>query len=451
MRTTSLIVITCLVACTDDSKPADTLETVDTSETGDTSETSDTSETGEDPEVIVPDPVALLDRAATETYTCAVDRVITQVPDASYQIETLLWTPAGAVVTRAFPKIEVARVGGDGTMSAPTELDPSEYSASQSTTALHDGSVGVVWYRQDETGTTGELMFARVKASDLSVEVAPKSLAISGASYSTQPTLVARAGGFGLMYARPLADGLALEFVSLTLDGVVEGTATQIAYNTVVFGFSQSIVFTGNGYAAMWTRGGYDSGEVFFAQLDVAGAVVLGPLRISQPAGDGLSSGGNFFAANNQLLVRGTKAYAVFTETRTAGSFDAQESSTIARLAVIEGYDVKLYALQAAVEDMTAVMPSLQLIDGKLGLLWSYGEIIYICAGCITDYDLHLVLLDPDTLDPISNEVLQVETGHGFTRPRGVVVDGKLLTTTQLDFHALSYPATGTFACTPSP
>ena len=176
--------------------------------------------------------------------------------------------------------------------------------------------------------------------------------------------------------------------------------------------------------------------------------MVLGPIRISQPARDGIRSGGGFLAANNQLLVRGGKAYATFTETFSTGGFDAQDAATIARLAVIEGYDVKLYGLQAPVEDKAAVTPSLQLIDGKLGLLWSYGEIIYICAGCITDYDLHLVLLDPDTLDPVSNEALQVQTGHGFTSPRGVLVDGKLLTTTQLDFHALSFPASGTFACT---
>jgi hypothetical protein len=136
--------------------------------------------------------------------------------------------------------------------------------------------------------------------------------------------------------------------------------------------------------------------------------------------------------------------------THTSGGVDNLDLKipTIARVAVVDGEgDGALHALQAPVVDFTVVSPSVHLIGEQVAVLWSSGTVIYVCAGCITDYDMHMVLLDPASVAPVADPVVQRHDDNGLTDPRGVLIDGALLTTTALDFHALSFPATGVFRC----
>jgi hypothetical protein len=107
-----------------------------------------------------------------------------------------------------------------------------------------------------------------------------------------------------------------------------------------------------------------------------------------------------------------------------------------------------LHALQAPVDQIENRYPTfVDLADGGIGLAWTSGSIIWICGGCITDYDMHFVVIDKDTLVPASDVVTHLHQTNGINAPI-VAVDGSdLLTASNLDFHALTIPATGSISC----
>jgi len=396
----------------------------------------------------IEDPI--LTRAPMGGATCEVERAVTQIAGADYQIEALIAAGTAAIVTRAFPTLSIARANLDGTFGDALVLDAREYAASQSRLAYDGSSVAVVWFQQGDSGG-GVVRFAKVAAADLTLATQATDIAIGQAEYLTQPVIVARAGGWALLYVEQVAGVAVLRFVTLDVAGAVASAPVTVARGgTENLGFAHSfVVDPAGGYAATWTSGSYAAAEVMFARLDAAGAVVSGPHRISREAGGGYSSGVSNRAADNRLLAHGGKYFAAFTESYDVGSFPDQTTSVIARIAVLDAEgNGELHRLQAPIDDMTTVQPSLHLLGDDVGVLWSYGTVIYICGGCITDYDLHFVLLDPGTMRPVAPEVVAPSDRNGFTNPRGAVVAGKLLTTTALDFHALSYPATGVFACT---
>jgi|GEM_PF-1841090 len=454
MKTTCLIAALLLVSgcAKDDAGTPDAVGDVTDSTDGEVTDTRDSADVG-DGVVQLDEPI--LERAPTGAATCTVERAIAPIADADYQIESLLSVGSAVVATRAYPILEIARAGSDGLFGEAEVLDATQYAASQSASAFDGTSVAVVWTRQDEGGGV-TVWFAKVAADDLAVEVAPKELPIGNASYLTQPVIVARSGGWAILYAETLASGTALRLTRLTGDGAVDGATVTVAEGGAAnIGFAHSFIATEDGgFAATFALGGYDNAEVSFVRLDAQGAKVSGPHLISRAGGGGYSSGASYRAAGDGLLEHEGKFYAAFTESYSTGDFPDQNTAVIGRLAVVDGAgNGELHKLQASVDDMTTVQPSLHLIDDNIGILWSYGAVIYICGGCITDYDMHFVLLDPATLTPVAPEVEQLSDRNGFTNPRGAVIDGviggALFTTTALDFHALSYPATGVFACTP--
>ncbi len=454
MKATLLCVIAfaILPACSDDDATPGADADAGGDGAGDTGggDAGETGDTGGGDGGVHPVDGPILERTPTGTASCAVERAVTRIVDADYQIDSLLAVGSSVVVTRAYPVLSIARTGLDGVAGEGVVLDAQEYAAGQSTSAFDGASVAVVWFRQDDLGG-GVMRFAAVAADDLEVVVPARDVAIGHAQYLTQPVIVARPGGWALLYAEMLGGGLALRFVRLGADGVVEGAPVTVAQDGPEnIGFAHNFIATDDGYAATWASGTYDAAEVLFARLDAQGAAVSGPHRISRPKGGGYSSGAGYRTGGNGLRAHAGKYYAAFSETYSLGSYDEQNTSVIGRVAVIDGDgNGELHALQAPVEDMTTVMPSLHIVGENIGVLWSYGTIIYICGGCITDYDLHFALLDPATMAPVAPEVVQLSDTNGFTNPRGAVVDGKLFTTTALDFHALSYPATGVFACEP--
>jgi hypothetical protein len=95
-------------------------------------------------------------------------------------------------------------------------------------------------------------------------------------------------------------------------------------------------------------------------------------------------------------------------------------------------------------------LPSFVELDDRVGLMWTSGSIIWICAGCITDNDLHFVLLDPDAIVPASNVVTQLHQMNGIVAPLAAIVGADLLTAASLDFHAITMPASGALRCEPT-
>jgi hypothetical protein len=95
--------------------------------------------------------------------------------------------------------------------------------------------------------------------------------------------------------------------------------------------------------------------------------------------------------------------------------------------------------------------PSFIELDDRVGVMWTSGTIIWICAGCIADNDLQLVLLDPEAVVPVSNVVTQPHPEmNGIVAPIGEFVGPDMLTAASLDFHAITFPATGPLRCEPT-
>jgi hypothetical protein len=79
--------------------------------------------------------------------------------------------------------------------------------------------------------------------------------------------------------------------------------------------------------------------------------------------------------------------------------------------------------------------------------MWTSGTIPGICIGCVSDNDLHFVLLDPEAVVPASNVAIQLNPMNGIIGPLGAVVGADMLTVASLDFHAVTLPASGALRC----
>ncbi len=401
--------------------------------------------------VLVDDPI--IARTPLGTATCSVAREVTRVDDefeVQFQFESMLSLGDEVLVTRSGKTVSLAKLARDGSATDEVVLDPDEYSSGQAAAALAGGSLAVVWQTVSQATNQGGLRFARIAVSDLAIEVPGRDLQLGfGGYYQTQSVLVADgAGGFALLYNE---DG-DLRFVRLGADGAPGTPVIVIEGQPGWFAFAQNMIRTAAGeYAITWTQGPYDASEIYFARLAADGAVVSGPHRLSRAGGGGTSANTGWRANGGALIEVGDRLWAVFSESHSTGEpFVDQKTSVIARLAVFD-HDGRgeAHALQAPVDDMTVENPTLVPYRDGIALVWSYGTLIYICAGCIADYDIHLALLDPTTLDPLTVPAIAVSANNGYRNPRAAPLGDELLVTTAIDFHALWYPATGVLACTP--
>jgi hypothetical protein len=98
--------------------------------------------------------------------------------------------------------------------------------------------------------------------------------------------------------------------------------------------------------------------------------------------------------------------------------------------------------------DVDQVEPSLvQWDEDTVALLWAKGSHIYICAGCVPDHDISMMLIDPTTLTPRSN-IVQVSPEMGGLLGRTHAVSGAdLLLTVGIQFHVHFEPGFAAFHC----
>jgi hypothetical protein len=131
---------------------------------------------------------------------------------------------------------------------------------------------------------------------------------------------------------------------------------------------------------------------------------------------------------------------------------DHHDVTHVAELAVLEpDGSAAVHDLQAPVEGIENVWPSLLAFDDRVGLSWTSGTIIWVCGGCIGDHDLKFVLLDPDAVVPASEVVTQLHDTNGIVGPLLATHAPDLLTAASLDFHALTRAASGALRCEASP
>lgn len=390
---------------------------------------------------VVIDPEPILEKTAALTHDCSEARAMTQEPGAmSGQIPALVELDGAFFELRALEKLHVETVGLDGALGAPVDL-VSEPFAFRAPWMVSDGAgLAAVWSKPGETIT-----FARLDATP-AIVAGPVELPVTSALETSAAALVPDGEGYALFYGTWLDPGIALHFLRLSASGEAVGEPVPLAQVGDAYIPPLAVTPTGDGgFALAFNAGSSGESEVDFTIVGADGKLKFPPRRISAAATATLRS--SLARTPRQSVIKvGDRYWVTFTE--TDADYLESKGHTIVRVAVVDpdGATV-LHALEAPVDQDESLWPSFVPFDGSVGLVWTKGHIIWVCAGCISDHDMHFVLLDPDTLAPASQVVTHLHSTNGVQAPLVARSGPDLLTAAVLDFHAISLPASGAIHC----
>jgi hypothetical protein len=395
------------------------------------------------------DPTPILEREPLTTHACEETRAMEQAVGAMFgRSEALLALGGEYFVLRSAETLTLASIALDGTIGDEIVLWTEEFTAQYATAVVVDESIATIW-----THGASALRYAVVDDA-LGFVVEPKAVTgITGEYVTTAAMVPAEAGGVALIYGESDGAGqTSLRFLRLDASGDAVGTPVDIADMGQAYGVvsASAAASSDGGYAVAYAVGQYDHGEVFFVILDADGAQRFEPRRISRAGTDGWRSELGS-AARRSMLPVGDRFWLAYTE----GWYDpdprSMQGNAVIKLAIIDAEgQSEHHLLQAPVDGMNNLWPSFLELDDRVGLMWTSGSIIWICAGCISDHDLHFVLLDPDAVVPASNVATQLHQMNGIVAPLGAFVGADMLTASSLDFHATSIPASGALRCEPA-
>lgn len=407
---------------------------------------SETVDTGGESETGGVDPTPLLEREPAISHSCAETREMTQYPAAQQsRTEGLVLAGGEFYVLGLAASVDVRRLGLDGVVGDPVELEPQEFVATNPTIIADADELAVAW-------SVGGLANKTVRFARLDAELAPivPTMDIpetTGGAVEVATIAPAAGGGLSLFYGEGEGQTV-LRFMPLGADGQSAGSAVDIADIGEAYGVVSASVAptTDGGYGVAYVTSDVDGGEVFFVVIDGDGTPRFEPQIISREAGDGWSSG--FGRGRGNVLAVGERFWVAHTEEWI--DYENQMGNAILKLAIVDGDGAsESHVVQAPIEGRENRWPSLVALDDRVGLVWTQGTIIWICGGCIGDQDLHFVLIDPDAVVPASAVVTQLHTNNGIVAPIAGVDGGDILTASSLDFHALTLPASGALRCGP--
>ncbi|MCA9519084.1 MAG: hypothetical protein KC635_29315, partial [Myxococcales bacterium] len=388
-----------------------------------------------------------------DAFACQATRAMAKIDGASWRADALVERDGTAWLVRSEygSALTVTTVGLDGSLGATAlPLDDASNYTSEAFAAATGAGLAVVWKRSLQTGAE-ELRFAVAKADLSGFVVAAVTVPTAASDYLRAPQVVAEGDGYGLFYVATTISGTTGAWFQ-RVDGAGAAVGQPVSLASGATGL-EAVAAPGGGFVAAWSVGDYTGSEVFFARLDAAGAGASGAVRVSRVGGDGRRSNLGARAAGRAIApLADGRTLVAYTEAWSNDDFADPQGYGVARVAVVGGDGaVESFPIAEPVNDETDAWPSFVDVDGALGLMWVHGGLIYICAGCITDYDLHLVMLDTARMLPASAVATLVHPGqNGINAPLAVTVGGGLLTFASLDFHALSYPASGELACYPA-
>jgi hypothetical protein len=148
------------------------------------------------------------------------------------------------------------------------------------------------------------------------------------------------------------------------------------------------------------------------------------------------------------LVRRGDQVLAAWTENH--GTF--QQASTTIRVGRVDlrGNPIgPSDPLQSQVLHQQNVQPRWITVGNDLGLAWSQGKIIYICAGCVPDNRIKFVILGGLNLTRRS-EVLDLPsptTAGGLLEPQLVGSLSNFLLVSSLTYHVSAEGSSATIVC----
>lgn len=393
----------------------------------------------------------VLERPVREEFTCAVTTPL-DGRDADWVGGDVAATPDGTFVVWGRPAntgveaaIMLATIDQTGTLGAPEPLAtyPDALYSSRPRLASSTRGLSAAWLNvgQNEIST---LYVAELDATG-NVTAAPKAVA-GIPERIAEPQLAPTAAGNALLFVEPAVDYSTMgpRFALLDAAGDLSGDVVELgpAQNQVQTG---ALAALPGGFAAAVTTW---SGASFLTELlflDESGAVQGEPIELNDARP----------YIGQSLLVRGDELIVAHADEE--GSY---EQSDIAGFITLSRFDVGTrervapdVRLQSPTVNEEVVNPVLFPVGDDVGLLWSRGSVIYICAGCTPDNHLEAVVLDGDDFTPLT-DLLTLPNNQpmgGFVRPTVAPAGDHFVVVTDLRFHVSAAMATGAFQCTEVP
>ncbi|HEY0711204.1 MAG TPA: hypothetical protein VGF45_00900 [Polyangia bacterium] len=409
----------------------------------------------------------ITERPSRAIYTCAIERPRVDHTPRYWQSGPGLLTTTGGTAqfvrheamteNPIFPtmgKLLVGSLGKDGSFGAATTVPGVGNDVGPMGVAPRGDGLAAIWVEGMK------LRFAAFDAAN-AVVVPPTDLVTDGIDRQTVPKIAAGPdGGFGVLYGTATGfNNRQVMFMVLGADGSPKGAARRIDQaqaNGFVPVPAVSLVGGASGYAMIWRALAEPRGGIDFAKAGVDGAETLARRRISVTNQADYDVGGSVgFDLPTSALIEVAGGYvAAWTEMRQSMSFDSGAWSTVnlVRLnaeGLRQGTPVPMRAPVDSVDETEA---SLVRFGDAVGVLWARGTHIYICAGCVPDHRIDLLLVDPVDLVPVSNPVSLVNNMTGM-RPGGLlrrqvaVVGTSVLTTFDTTFHVHHTSASASFSC----
>jgi len=418
-------------------------------------------------EVVTP----ITERPVRSHYHCRVDRGLTETAP-------LLWSPWPVMTTTAAGNTYLARV--ESTMTDPFFPGPGQVTVSTFTAAgvlgpparlasLPPGAsvyldvaprtdgAAVVW----ADTATDTLTFASIDGAGQTVTAA-RSIPIDTAERRLGNVKLAAGsdGGFALIYQLVTINGVReLRLAMLSAEGALRGTPRLLATGSSSFSDVEAqIVGVPGGYAMISVAPNAVRGRIDFSKVDLAGVETVAPRAISVTDREGTLVGyGGFWSAGISLLPDGDGFLAAWPEQDRGNIDNNTGASAVVRLVRLAADGARLgtpAALRAPVLDVDEIEPSLVKFQDSVAVLWSRGSHIYVCAGCIPDHRIDLMLIDPVDLVPVS-EVVTVSPAlaadntlrGGLLRKSMAAQGASILTAFNITYHTSYRSASATFVC----
>lgn len=414
------------------------------------------------------DSTPITERTSKDTFACKVERGRTVHTPRNWGVgghDLVATTGGDAFLARLEStgptpfqqgpvKFLVGELGVDGAFGATVEPStaPVDTLSAPALAPRGDG-FALVWVE----GTS--LRFAAFDASG-AVVVPSKPVPSGPVDMLSDPHIV-RAGGadFGVVYASATGadEHGEVRFLVLDGDGAAKGSSKLVhSLTNKNYPPATTIAADGDGWAIAFRDVQNDRGHVYFTARDASGSERVAPRRLSVIDEENVSSGvgSGFDFSGISLLRSGNRFLAAWTETRRSADF-MSDASSIIRVARVTG-DGALEQDPVAVRDVEVdvdeVEPSLHAFGDAVALLWARGTHIYICAGCMPDHRIDLLLIDPETLDPLSTVVSmakRTEPGGGLLARATAVTGQNVLMAFYQQYHVSADPASGAFSCAP--
>lgn len=320
----------------------------------------------------------------------------------------------------------------DGALGAPhTVHAPSGNGYVTPPSVARNGErITVAWAQVGDQTTRVQL--AQVDADG---EVVTEAHALPGEAGAGTFAIAAAGDGYGVVWTEPSSETTStLKFQRLDADTNPVGTPKVLAEDEWLY--VVDLVGLDDGFGVAYGHGYGTNDTVRYLGFDDEGTAY----RESVP----------FAYSDVALLARGDRVLAAWT--RATG----EPSESLAVTLRVGWFDNRgnpvgdTFDVQSPVFDQENVDPAWVELGDDLGLAWSRGSVIYICAGCIPDNHVEFLALDGETLQPKS-EVVSIEnsdTNGGLMSSRLSASSGDVTVVSSVTYHTSAEGASSIISCT---